>query len=151
MSKHVELDNARDDEQKRRMEDHKKSGNCHFCPEGFVSHSSPVIITGNYWFVAGNDFPYEGSEHHYLIVSKEHVTEIEQIRLNALFELHSQIIPKLKQKLGVDGYSLFVRVGNMKRTAATIDHLHYHFVAGAEKKDKNHPIIVGPLGYQKDY
>lgn len=149
MSEHVELSNAREPEQQAKMELHKKKGTCHFCPDGFVEHKSPVIYPGATWFITANDYPYTGAIHHYLIVSKRHVISVTDLNQTEFFELMSCVIPWLQKHLNVAGYSIIIRNGKMTLTGATLDHLHVHFVVGAEKEGPEHEMILARIGYQK--
>ncbi len=147
----MRLDNAREPEQLRKMQELAQNGECHFCRAGFeAKHKAPIIHEDRYWFITANDFPYKGSVHHYLIVPKGHITKISDIptidRL-ALFEA----IEWLEGELSVTGESIFVRSGNMAYTGATLDHLHFHFLVGAEKTsemtfDDN---LMVTLGYKQ--
>ena len=145
---HNEIENARDPEQLNRMLEHQRNNRCHFCPEGFKSHSSPVIFKNDSWFIAGNDMPYRGAVHHYLIVSVRHTTEVVHLSDKEILD-QAEAVAWLVQHLRTDGYTIFVRSGNMKKTGATLDHIHYHFVCGVEKTGPEHEMIFGPLGYQK--
>lgn len=149
MSEHVNLENARDPEQLRRMQEHARAGKCHFCPVGFKAHKSPVIWNGQSWFITANDFPYEGTGYHFLIVLKEHRTALTDLLRKDMEELILCAIPFLVEHTKAPGYSIFVRNGKMNYTGATLDHLHIHFVVGAEKSGPQHPMIFAPVGYKK--
>ena len=145
---HNEIDNARSDRLRQRMIEHEKHGRCHFCPEGFKSHTNPVIYQNEHWFIAGNDDPYPGSIHHYLIVSKRHTTQVVYLTDQEILA-QAEAVAWLVKHLEADAYTILVRSGNMKKTGATLDHLHFHFVSGVEKTGPEHEMIFGPLGYQK--
>ncbi|MES3004951.1 MAG: HIT domain-containing protein [Patescibacteria group bacterium] len=147
----VHLGNARDPEQLRRMEELQKKGDCHFCGDIGQKHTAPVIKTTENWFVVANDFPYKGSIHHYLVVSRAHITKISEVRTDARIELF-EVAHWLETKLDVNGFSFFVRSGNMSLTGATLDHLHFHFLVGAEKpKNAKFPDdnLLVTLGYKE--
>lgn len=149
----VRIDNARDPEQERRMRLLAETGQCHFCGDISGKHTAPIIFQNLRWFVVANDFPYEGSVHHYLIVSKAHAKKISDLFLEAQVDLF-EAIRWLEAHLNVTGYSMFVRSGDMSYTSATLDHLHIHFLVGVEKpnpgeKDKPETVIFAPLGYKK--
>jgi diadenosine tetraphosphate (Ap4A) HIT family hydrolase len=126
--------NARDPELIRRMEEHVKEGTCHFCPDGFKSHTSPVINDGKHWFITGNDRPYPGSIHHYLIVSKRHVTQVSDLDSYEWAELR-EMFNWVTENFGAPGNSFFVRSGDMNLTGATLDHIHFHFLVGGPKPE----------------
>lgn len=146
----VRIDNAREEEQKRRMLDAQARGVCFLCEKGKVLNESGTVHLGRFWFVKQNDFPYKGSVHHYLIVSREHLTGIDELGQVAIVELFD-IAELLRIKLQVGGFSLFVRSGDMSLTGATLDHLHFHFLVGhpkTEETTENDRLTV-TLGYSK--
>ena len=145
--------NTRSMEQIRRMEALKKAGVCYFCRKGSEEKvTTPhIIYEKEFWYVTPNNFPYEGSEHHYVVVPKRHLKDLVEILPDEAIELFEKIIPWLKKHLKATGYSMFVRSGNMKFTGATIDHLHFHFLVGGPKK-KNGILqdnILVTLGHKK--
>lgn len=130
--------NARNQEQIRRMKILKAAGLCYFCRKGDeeIVTTPKVIYESKYWFITPNNFPYEGSVHHYLIAPKRHIQDLSEIKFEEAGELFKKMIPWLKKKFNVSGYSIFARSGNMTFTGATINHLHLHFLVGG-KKPKN--------------
>ena len=149
----MRMDNARDPEQLRRMEALAQKGKCHFCGspgEIREKHTAPMIYRGHYCYIVGNDFPYPGSVHHYLIVSRPHVTKLSELSNPAKLEIFSAI-EWLERHLNTSGMSVFVRSGNMAYTGATLDHLHFHFLVGAEKTEEMTEAdrLLVTLGYTK--
>jgi len=147
----MKLDNARNSEQLERMKKLAKEKKCHFCKEGFSkTHSSPIVYENKSWFITANDFPYQGAQHHYLIVSKKHIKDLSEISDKSQTDFFKSI-SWLKKELKTKGYSIFVRSGDMSLTGATLDHLHFHFIVGIKKtknmKEKNRLLVT--LGYKK--
>lgn len=147
----VKIKNGREAEQIARMIKLAKSGECHFCGDISNKHTSPIIFKNKGWFVTANDFPYKGSRHHYLIVSKKHLTTTQEIPESAKIGLFSAI-DWLAKKLKTRGYSVFVRSGDMNYTGATLDHLHFHFLVGTRRprnaKFPDNSLLV-TLGHKK--
>ncbi|KND46730.1 MAG: hypothetical protein AB201_02740 [Parcubacteria bacterium C7867-006] len=148
----MQIDNARHSEQVARMQEAEKKNECFFCIDFTSRGASGKIWENPFWFVKPNDYPYNGAEHHYLVVAQRHVTEIRELSTHeklALFEA----VEWIKNRFELDGFSVFVRSGNMRRTAATIDHLHFHVIVGGEKvgdeKNKLEDLIVAPVGFKK--
>ncbi|MFH1013981.1 MAG: HIT domain-containing protein [Thermoplasmatota archaeon] len=141
------LDNAHDPEQLRRMEELKQNGECHFCGNITEKHTAPIIYENLRWFIVANDFPYKGSVHHYLIVSKQHFTKLSDLYVEAQMELFDAI-RWLETNLNITGESIFVRSGDMTRTGATLDHLHLHFIVGEKKSDETEWLTI-TVGYKK--
>src|SRR5207248_2933639 len=70
-------------EQVERMRALEAEGVCIFCREPPFEHA------GEHWYVTGNDFPYEGTAAHYLIVARRHVQAFEELPDEAGAELWS--------------------------------------------------------------
>lgn len=130
----TDVSNARDPEQIRRMNILREKGLCYFCRQGSEEDKTlpKVWLEGRRWYLMENDFPLEGSVHHYLLIPKRHIslthelTDMER-REQANLEL------TLQTMLCVTGYSMFVRSGDTRFTGATLTHLHYHFLVGGVK------------------
>jgi diadenosine tetraphosphate (Ap4A) HIT family hydrolase len=141
----MRFDTIRCDEQRRRMERCRENGTCYLCER--LSNQDSITHEMEYWFVMKNDFPYDGTVHHYLIVSKNHVTQMEEISAEAGSEFF-KIVKWLKQHLqNVTGFSIFVRSGDMNYTHASLDHLHFQFLVGTKKTEEVEKIKV-TLGYK---
>lgn len=147
----IKQDNARDPRQLSRMRRLAKEGVCFFCGDKYVEMGgAPAVRKAAHWYVRKNDYPYEGTVHHYLVASNKHITKVTQIRPAAWTEL-LKIFGWLEKKLKVSGEGIFVRSGDLRYTGATLDHLHFHFLVGGKKK-KNGKIednILVTLGHKK--
>lgn len=120
---------ARHGEQLRRMEDLERDGVCTFCPEHFAAFSrEPVELTGEHWYVTKNDFPYQGTQAHYLIVSNLHVRSFDELPDEAGAELWA-LKRELKQRLSPLAVATVERSGDMRYNGGSVAHLHVHFVA----------------------
>lgn len=155
----IKIENAREEEQARRMLEAQSNGVCYLCKifEEWQKHFADPLPNNNerfphvgeYWFVKKNDFPYKGSVHHYLIVSRKHITNLNDVEDRAVAGLELfGVIEFLSTMLNVSGFSLFVRSGDMAFTGATLDHLHFHFLVGVSDKNGSEKIKV-PLGFKK--
>ncbi|MFZ2523571.1 MAG: HIT domain-containing protein [Minisyncoccia bacterium] len=144
----IRIDNARDPEQIRRMTAVAGENECYFCTDFTLHGSAPAVWECDNWFIKINDFPYTGSVHHYLIVSKNHITSVGQMNAAAQLELWVAVA-WLENTLGTSGASIFVRTGNMAYNGATLDHLHFHFLVGVEKKEGETEWLTVTLGYKQ--
>ncbi len=147
----MNLQNARHKEQLDRMRNLHQENICFFCSNNVAKlGAAPPIYKNNNWYIKKNDYPYQGSIHHYLIVSKKHVTSVSKISKASWVNLYSAV-KWLDKKLGIKGYSLFVRSGDIFYTGATIDHVHFHLISGARKVGKSdlNDYILAPLGHKK--
>ena len=124
MSALYNLDAARGSEQRERMRRLEAEGVCIFCTE----HREPPEHTGEHWYVARNDFPYEGTAAHYLIVARRHVQRFEELPEQAGAELWA-IRRELAARLEAPAYATVERSGDMRLNGGSVEHLHVHFVA----------------------
>lgn len=136
MSALYNLDAARGAEQLERMRALEARGVCIFCPEHAGEwQREPVEHEGEHWYVTRNDFPYEGTAAHYLIVARRHVQAFEQLPDEAGAELW-QIRRELAGRLGAASYATVERSGDMRLNGGSVEHLHVHFVALAPEPSR---------------
>jgi ATP adenylyltransferase len=124
MSALYNLDAARGSEQRERMRALEAQGVCIFCPE----HHQGAEYEGEHWYVMRNDFPYEGTVAHYLIVARRHVQAFEELPDEAGAELWA-VRRELAGRLGAPAYATVERSGDMRLNGGSVEHLHVHFVA----------------------
>jgi diadenosine tetraphosphate (Ap4A) HIT family hydrolase len=129
MSALYNLDAARSPEQRRYMEELEAAGVCIFCPEHVAAQQrAPVEHSGRHWYVKRNDYPYEGTAAHYLIVSQLHVVSFEELPDEAGAELWA-IKRSLKAELAPIALATVERSGDMLCNGGSVAHLHTHLVA----------------------
>lgn len=120
----IDLDNARIDEQVEVMKNIKKADHCPFCSENLEKyHKKPIIKTGKYWLLTKNQWPYQHTKHHFLLIYKQHITDLKDINTEAgkeLFELSQWTI----KKYDIPGGGLVIRFGDTNYSAGTVNHLH---------------------------
>jgi len=119
------LDAARGGEQLERMRELEREGICIFCAGRDAADGEPG---GEHWYVTRNDFPYEGTAAHYLIVARRHVTSFEELPDQAGAELWA-IRRELARRLGAVAYATVERSGDMRFNGGSVAHLHVHVVA----------------------
>ena len=144
----LNLSHARTGAQRTQMEEIIKEGICPFCEEHLRrTHAAPVEWRGKYWSITKNDYPYEGTTHHYLAITREHLTDIRELSDASSAELmrHFKKIAKLKK---IKGGTVVMRFGDTNRTTATIEHLHAHIIAGGRESKAADKIKVS-VGYKK--
>jgi diadenosine tetraphosphate (Ap4A) HIT family hydrolase len=124
MSALYNLDAARGVEQRERMRALEAEGVCIFCRE----RSEPAEHEGEHWYVTRNDFPYEGTAAHYLIVARRHVRAFAELADEAGAELWA-IRRELATRVGAPAYATVERSGDMRLNGGSVEHLHVHFVA----------------------
>lgn len=130
------LDAARGAEQLERMRRLEDEGVCVFCLEHAAElQREPVEHTGEHWYVTRNDFPYEGTDAHYLIVARRHVACFEELPDEAGAELWA-IRRELAERLRAVALATVERSGDMRFNGGSVEHLHVHMVALGETPAK---------------
>ncbi len=147
-TKFLNFKHSRVGAQREQMEQIKKDNVCPFCIEHFTKyHEAAIEKEGEWWMLSKNDFPYIGSSVHYILVYKKHITQPSDINTDAWVEF-GEHITFLNNNYAKEGGAMFMRFGNTDYTAASIDHLHAHFVVGVPYT-KNAEKLRIPLGYKK--
>lgn len=153
MSNVQDISNAREVEQREIMEELAKTGECFLCQTTvariaakYPRFASPSIKSWQHWFVKKNDFPYDGTKLHLLIIPYRHVTSLEELSVEEFSELKT-VVEWVNVTYKVKGASMFVRYGNMSYTGATGTHIHFHLLHGVEKYE-NCESIKPKLGYK---
>lgn len=145
---HVDVENAeivKREEYVKVLEKIVKEGMCPFCEEHLMNHhTEPILHKGEHWLVTKNAWPYEGTKHHFLLISRTHIENIEDISSDAWTELHKHW-GTLKKEHSFEGGTFFVRSGNIKMTGATVRHLHANIVVGKKRDDKTESVrtVIG--------
>lgn len=144
----MNLNNARSEDQLIRMKRLKNLGVCIFCKKHLEKYSKvPIIKDGKYWVIRKNDYPYEGSKIHLLLVYKKHIDSIEKISKEAMLEFFDYI-KWVNKKFKIPGATILMRSNDSKYTGATITHLHTHIISGYPKNKKSKPILAA-VGFTK--
>ncbi len=141
MSGLYNLDAARGGEQLERMRALEAEGVCIFCRR----QDQNVEHEGAHWYVTRNDFPYEGTSAHYLIVAREHVQRFEELPVEAGAELW-QIRRELVRRVGAPAYATVERSGDMHLNGGSVAHLHVHLVALERDPEKTVRFRVSARG-----
>ena len=134
----VELSNARLREQREVMEGILDDGVCPFCITSLTKyHRKPILETGTHWLVTENQWPYENTELHLLLIARKHIRSLSEFGddVGPAFSELGSLAAKYLQNHGTDSGSLGMRIGDPSVTGGTVDHLHAHLL----KIDTNAP------------
>jgi len=138
----VDVAEYHDEDQRQVMEQIVKDGVCPFCSSHLTKyHREPVLWENDDWLVTKNDYPYEGTSHHLLIICKYHVTKLSKLDPNAWIafgEASNWIIKHHKIK----GGSLLMRFGDIRFNGSSVRHLHAHIIVGQAKSKKTESLKV---------
>ncbi|MFA6459488.1 MAG: HIT domain-containing protein [Candidatus Paceibacterota bacterium] len=105
----------------------RDEGVCPFCPEHLEKFHNLPITDHRYWHVTDNRYAYKPSLHHRLIIHKEHVVHIAELKPEAWAELY-EIAKSETDRLSISGGTFIIRFGETRYTGASVAHLHAHIV-----------------------
>jgi diadenosine tetraphosphate (Ap4A) HIT family hydrolase len=135
MSKFLNKNNARNEDQANRMNLADKENICPFCKDGLIKiHRLPIEKETENFFTTKTAFPYDGAKHQYLIISKSHITEVSEIKGGdwiEIWELFNWVLKETK----ITGGAMFWRFGDMKKNGSSIAHFHIQVLSGTEDED----------------
>lgn len=141
MQSRYNFDNARHDEQSRRMQKLEQQGDCFLCLNTLkgMPEAGPPELENAYWYVKKNDFPYKDTSVHLLVVSKQHVSTLKELSI-AAHNGFLAIVTECENKYKLDAFSIGMRVGDMRFTGGTIAHLHAHIIVGDTSNPNHEPV-----------
>jgi len=143
----INLNNAREDEQIEVMQKIANQAHCPFCSENLrLYHQQPILKEGKYWLVTKNQWPYEHTKHHLLLIYKSHATKLAELEAKAGTELFA-MIKELEKEFGFEGGGLALRFGDTDFSAGTVNHLHVQLIVPDAMAEDFEPVRV-KLGLQ---
>lgn len=144
--KHVNLNNAREEDQKKAMERIESRDECPFCLNNLKKeHKEPILKKGKFWIVTKNQWPYDEAENHLLIISKKHIENLSNIPPEAgkeLIEFLQFIETEFDFRAGGVGF----RFGDINYNGATVSHLHVHVLEPGDSESDNYKPIRFKIG-----
>lgn len=132
---HVDIGNARVDEQRDVMQQIITDGVCPFCRENLSEyHKLPILKETEHWLLTNNQWPYKHTKHHFLAIYKEHVEHLSGLEPQAGAEL-LELAQWLEAEHSFPGGGLVMRFGDTKHSAGTVLHIHAQLLV----PDVDHP------------
>jgi len=124
----IDLNNARFDVQRRKMETSERAGHCAFCPEHLMKyHEGSVERESQHWVLTPNAWPYKHTKIHYLAILKRHAENLFDLLPEEAADLFA-LLAKVQTEENIPGGAVTIRFGDTKHSAGTIKHLHAHFL-----------------------
>lgn len=140
MSKGYNLDVARSEEQRRQMEELGARGVCAFCRENIETEMrEPIELETDHWVVKRNDYPYERTKLHLLLIPKEHVNTLSKLSVPARHNM-ADVIVTVEKQWKLTSYAVGIRSGDMRFNGGSVEHLHAHVIVG-DTDDPNHEPV----------
>ncbi len=145
----INVNNARADEQIEVMQKIADESHCPFCEENLrLYHKNPILKDGKYWLVTKNQWPYEHTKHHFLLIYKEHAAVLSDLAAEAGSELFT-MIKELEKEYKFEGGGFSMRFGDTDFSAGTVNHLHVQLVIPDAMAKDFEPVKI-KLGLQWD-
>lgn len=140
-TKHVNLSNARAEDQLEALKKIAAGDFCPFCQADYIEkeHKKPIIKTGDHWIATENRWPYKNTKHHLLFIHRRHVTSIADLCDEDWNELRKMVM-EISQKMNIPGATFVMRSGDSRYTGGTVTHLHAQLISG--NPDSGEPVLA---------
>lgn len=141
-NQHVNVANTRSEEQREQMEEILAAGHCPFCDENLKKyHKAPILKEGKFWLLTANQWPYQHTKHHFLLIYREHVTNLAGVNPEAGKEL-IELAQWVEKEYSVPGGGIAMRFGDTDYSAGTVAHLHAQFLVPALDDEDFEPVRI---------
>ena len=124
----IDLDNAREDEQKKVMREIRDADHCPFCQANLEKyHKHPILKQTKYWLLTNNQWPYKNTSLHLLAIYKEHATNLSELAPESGQDL-LELLQWVEKEFQVKGGGWAMRFGDTDHSAGTVAHIHAQFL-----------------------
>ncbi len=121
-------EHSRSDEQRRVHQEILDAGVCPFCPENLMKyHKQDVLMVKKHWLVTNNQWPYENTKNHILLIARVHAERLSDLPVGAGDEIIA-IGAELERTLETNSGGMFMRFGHPEYNGGTVRHLHFQIV-----------------------
>lgn len=146
---YVDVDNSRLPDQREQMDIIAKNNHCPFCAENLVKyHPLPTLKLGKHWLVTENQWPYDHTKHHFLLITREHKVSPIELTPEAAAEL-IELTNWLITEYNIPGGGLAMRFGDSNYSAGSVTHLHAQLIQPDIEAEDYEPVRV-KLGKYKE-
>lgn len=131
---------AREPAQLDRMRDLAARGVCAFCPEKLRTETTSAIeFETRHWVVKKNDFPYERTKFHLLLIPKAHVSTVSGLTASARAEF-MEAVARVEREFKLASFAVAMRSGDMRYNGGSVEHLHGHVIVGDPQDPNPEPV-----------
>jgi ATP adenylyltransferase len=124
------MENSRTAEQLAEMQRLEAAELCLFCPQALREHATQQILwETEHWIITPNEFPYQGTSLHLLVVPQQHVGDVLDLDVAAQADFWTALA-SVRERYDLTYYGLGMRNGDCRYTGATIAHVHAHVMVG---------------------
>lgn len=143
----INVNNSRESDQTEVMQKIAEQNHCPFCLENLrLYHKKPILKETKYWVVTTNQWPYEHTKYHFLLIYKDHVTKLAALEDEAGRELFI-LVKELEKKYHFEGGGFSMRFGDTDFSAGTVNHLHVQLIVPDAMAKDFEPVRI-KLGLQ---
>lgn len=114
---------------------------CPLCPDGLKMGKNDIIRSQDGWNLILNEFAYEHTRIHLLIIPEAHVTTLDQLSVldwKAVQQLTAWAIEHFQIK----GGALTIRFGDAHYSGASVHHLHFHLISPEHDESRDDNVVV---------
>ncbi|MFZ5377019.1 MAG: hypothetical protein ACOZAN_05165 [Patescibacteria group bacterium] len=123
-SRFVDIDNSHQEDQRQVMVEIAQEAHCPFCAENLSKyHKEPILREGKYWLLTKNQWPYDHTKHHLLLIHKEHLESFAKLQPEAGKEFF-EMLAWAENEFKMPGGGVGMRFGDSVYSAGTVAHLH---------------------------
>lgn len=138
---YIDRSNIRVEEQHNVMNQIADDSVCPFCSEHLSRyHKKPILREGDFWVFTENQWPYENTQFHFLIIHKKHAETISDISSDAWNEL-LELFQWAEREYNFSGGGIGMRFGHTDFSAATVKHIHVQLIIPVEPKKRTNDIV----------
>lgn len=110
----------------------KKIIQCEFCNEKNISQQECKSLSGKFWLVLVNKYPY--MDGNLIIIPKRHIKNIEQLNKeewNEFYKILKNTKTKLSKIFKTEDFNIGINIG--KKAGSSIEHMHWQILPRKEK------------------
>lgn len=140
----VDPRNARTEEYRQELLAIQRSRKCPYCPGGktLVSGEDPIIAENSHWYAIDSHTPVANSEVHWVIIPKQHKTDIGEIT-GADWHMLTELVQPLKKQRGIKGGGILLRENDTQTSGATVQHVHLNYMVNNLAADEAIKVFIG--------
>jgi len=132
-----------------------KTKSCQFCDTGNIKNQQCQSLSGEFWIVMVNKYPY--MDGNLMIIPKRHVCDIEKLNGNEkteFFDVLEKTKKKLEEIFKTKDFNIGLNIG--KLSGASIKHIHWQIIPRKAKIQNStnifadiEVITISPLELKK--
>lgn len=125
----------------------ESTSKCPFCKENFKYHKNPILKTEGEWLITKNSWPYENTEHHFILIGEKHKENFSELTIEDLSSV-KKLIDWAVEEFKIPGGGLAIRFGDTGHTGSTVCHLHFHLIVPkkSDNPEKTVEAVWFPFG-----